>query len=53
VTDAGHHGDWVSALFDDSDLRKLQEVNGQPVLLINYMGKDWNKALKAINEVSF
>jgi hypothetical protein len=48
VTDANHHRDWVSALFDDKDLRQPQEVNGQPVLLINYMGKRWDEALNAI-----
>jgi hypothetical protein len=35
-------------LFDDKNLRQPQEVNGQPVLLINYMGKQWDKALKAV-----
>lgn len=48
VTDANHHNDWVSALFDDGDLHQPQEVNGQPVLLINYMGKRWDRALEAI-----
>ncbi len=49
VTDANHHMDWVSALFDDKDLREPQEVNGQPVLFINYINKRWDKALKKIN----
>lgn len=49
VTDANHHMDWVSAIFDDGDLRQPQEVNGQPVLLINYMGKRWDEAFEAIN----
>lgn len=48
VTDANHHMDWVSALFDDRDLYQPQEVNGQPVLLINYMGKRWDEALNAL-----
>ena len=51
VTDANHHQDWVSALLDDGDLRQPQEVNGQPVLLINYMGKRWDSALEAITAI--
>jgi hypothetical protein len=46
VTDANHHQDWVSAIFDD--LRDPQIINGQPVLFINYMGKDWDKALEKL-----
>ncbi len=51
VTDGNHHQDWVSSLLDDQSLRAPQEVNGQPVLLINYMGKEWDRALKALNEL--
>lgn len=46
VTDANHHQDWVSAIFDD--LRDLQTINGQPVLFINYMGKRWDEALEKL-----
>jgi len=49
VTNANHHQDWVSAIFDDLDLRAPQMVNGQPVLLINYMSKQWDRALIALN----
>lgn len=45
VTDGNHHQDWVSAIFDDDDIRQPQTVNGQPVLLINYLGKRWDRAL--------
>ena len=48
VTDANHHEDWVSAIFDDDDIRKPQNVNGHTVLFINYMGKRWDDALEKI-----
>ncbi len=46
VTDANHHKDWVSAIFDD--LREPQNVNNQPVLFINYIQKNWDKALEKL-----
>lgn len=46
VTDANHHQDWASAIFDD--LRAPQTVNGQPVLFINYMEKRWDEALEKL-----
>ena len=46
VTDANHHQDWVSAIFDD--LRDQQVINGQPVLFINYLGKQWDKAMEKL-----
>lgn len=46
VTDANHHTDWVSAILDN--LTEPQMVNGQPVLLINYLGKRWDEALKKL-----
>lgn len=46
VTDGNHHQDWTSAIFDD--LHEPQVINGQPVLLINYLGKQWDKALEAL-----
>jgi phosphorylcholine metabolism protein LicD len=46
VTDGNHHQDWTSAIFDR--LRDPQIINGQPVLLINYLGKQWDKALEAL-----
>ena len=49
VTDANHHQDWTSALFDT--LRQQQEVNGQTVLLINHMGKKWDEALEALMSI--
>lgn len=49
VTDANHHQDWVSAIFDQ--LREPQVVNGQPVLFINYMGKNWGRALEKLQRL--
>ncbi len=46
VTDANHHQDWTSALFDG--LRQPQTINGQTVLFINNLGKAWDKALEAL-----
>lgn len=46
VTDANHHQDWVSAIFDD--LHEPQIVNGQYILFINYMDKRWDEALKKL-----
>lgn len=46
VTDANHHHDWVSAIFDE--LHGPQIVNGQPVLFINYMEKRWDEALEKL-----
>lgn len=47
VTDANHHQDWVSAMFDHI---KGATVNGQKVLFFNHIGKRWDKALKALLE---
>lgn len=47
VTDANHHQDWVSAMFDSI---KEVNVNGQRVLFFNNIGKRWDKALKALLE---
>lgn len=49
VTDANHHQDWTSALFDT--LRQQQEINGRTVLFINHMGKEWNNALDALMSI--
>lgn len=46
VTDANHHQDWVSAELDH--LRGPIIINGQKVLLINYLGKDWKTALEKL-----
>lgn len=45
VTDANHHGNWMSAALDS--LTKAS-VNGQRVLFFNNIGKRWDKALVAI-----
>lgn len=47
VTDASHHQDWVSAMFDHIH---DATVNGQRVLFFNHIGKRWDKALKALLE---
>lgn len=47
VTDANHHHDWVSAMFDHI---KSSTVNGQKVLFFNNIGKRWDKALKCLME---
>lgn len=49
VTNANHHMDWVSAIFDD--LHEPQMVNGVPVLFINYLGKRWDEALKKLMNI--
>ncbi|HYC34185.1 MAG TPA: hypothetical protein VEC13_00460 [Candidatus Paceibacterota bacterium] len=48
VTDGNHHLDWASAMFD---YIKRAEVNGQPVLFFNDIGKQWDVALKALLEL--
>jgi hypothetical protein len=48
VTDANHHQDWVSAIFDD--IREPQTVNGHKVQFFNYLGKSWDKALEKLME---
>lgn len=47
VTDANHHQDWVSAMFDHI---KEATVNGQRVLFFNNIRKRWDIALKALME---
>lgn len=47
VTDANHHQDWVSAMFDHI---KGATVNGQKVLFFNDIGKRWDTALKCLME---
>ena len=47
VTDANHHQDWVSAMFDH--IREAT-VNGQKVLFFNNIGKRWDRALQCLLE---
>lgn len=47
VTDANHHQDWVSAILDGFRNRPMI-ANNRRLLLINYMGKRWDKALHAL-----
>lgn len=47
VTDANHHKDWVSAMFDHMH---RATVNGQKVLFLNNIGKRWDTALKMLLE---
>jgi CheY-like chemotaxis protein len=47
VTDANHHQDWVSAMFDHI---KEATVNGQKVLFCNHLGKRWDRALELLME---
>lgn len=47
VTDANHHADWVSAMFDSI---KEANVNGQRVIFCNDLGKRWDFALKRLLE---
>lgn len=47
VTDANHHQDWFSAMFDRV---KGATVNGQRVLFIQDGGKRWDYALQALVE---
>lgn len=49
VTDANHHGDWMAAALDHL---KKAEVNGQPALFFNDIGKRWDKALAALEEAT-
>lgn len=47
VTDANHHQNWSSAVFDTM---KSAQVNGQKVLFFNNIGKRWDQALLALME---
>jgi hypothetical protein len=49
VTDGNHHSDWVSAGFDHL---KGATVNGQVVMFFNSIGKRWDQALFALEEVN-
>lgn len=46
VTDADHHQDWMSALFDN--FRIVQRINGHNVMFFNNIGKQWDVALKCL-----
>lgn len=49
VTDANHHNDWVSAGLDRLHGAK---VNDRVVLMFNHIGKRWDKALLALEEIA-
>jgi len=49
VTDANHHGNWMSAMLD---ILKKATVNGKPVLFFNHIGKRWDIALAELEKAN-